>query len=603
MGRLFHPSRLVACVLATALSAVSASAQKGPPPRKDYPPPSDYSEPAEQELAELLAQPEDVAWFRNAKLGIMIHWGPVTLTGEPMSWGRRGPRPGANRRARNGVPQAEYDQLYRKFDPVNFDAGDWLEAIEGSGAKYFVFTTKHHDGFAMWDTETSEYDIMNSPFGRDIVGELAAAAEHTPVRTMWYYSQPDWHHPNALQDGHYEKYLPYMKAQLNELLTKYGDVDGIFFDHLGSNYYHWDTISLLPELRRLQAGLIVNNRIGNRLPKKYQGDYHVYELSVGPYGDDRVWESAITLSKAWAWHGGDLTKSPEATLRMFLQVIGNGGNLTLNIAPQPDGEIFAKDKEVLAHLGQFTEKYAEAIYETRKGLYKPGVWGVSTTRDNELYLFLLEQSANGELTVDLPSLPVPPTAIDLLSEGTLESNYDVGLHLKVRAAGDATPPVVRLQFDRPLDQFGAIETFDPARRIELQSITASSERDEKFSVDTLMGETGRGVFGEGVHIKNWWEPSAEDPKPQLLLELSEPTEIQSIVISESIRSFSVEKFSVDYRGAHGDWHSVYRGSTIGEALAIRLDTPETSAVRVTFEQASDGSPNITAIDLIGRTRP
>ena len=583
--------------LACLLWAAPSLAQEGPPPGRDLAPPPGYEEPTQEQLSALIAPSEETVWFRNAKLGIMIHWGPVTLTGVPMSWGRDGPRPGAGRRARDGVPQETYDNLYRSFNPLKFDAEEWLEAIEGSGAGYFVFTTKHHDGFAMWDSDTTEYDIMSSPFRRDIVGELAHAASETPVRTFWYYSQPDWHHPAALQEGHYGEYLPYMRKQLRELLTNYGEVDGIFFDHLASKHYHWDTINLIPELREMQPGLLVNQRIGNRLPEDYQGDYGVYELGIGPRDEERPWESAITLSKAWAWHGGDLTKSPDATLRMFLSVIGNGGNLALNIAPQPDGQIFAGDLEVLAHLGRFNELYGEAVFGTRQGLYEPGPWGTSTMRGDGLYLFVTQQTDNDTISVQLPELPFAPRSIELLTPGQVESRVNDGLELVITPGEHDFPQVVRLLYDQTLENLTPVPTFDPANLVEPVAITASSERSERFSTSVLTAPDDRGVFGEGVHIKSWWEPGANDTAPTITVELENAIPVSSIVLSESVRSFGVDRFRVFYRDDNHYWVPAFHGTTIGMNLGIELDSPPTDAIRVVFDEFEAGSPNITAIDI------
>ena len=231
----------------------------------------------------MLAPEDSLRWHRDAKLGISIHWGPVTLSEVPMSWGRHGPRPGAGRPATSGIPMDEYDQLYRRFDPVEFDAREWIDLFQRAGARYFYFTAKHHDGFCMWDSQTTDYDIMSTPFARDVVAELAAAARERDLKIFWYYSQPDWFHPNALQDGHYEEYLPYLQRQVDELLNAYGPIDGLWFDHLGSRHYHWNSVEWLPALRAEHPGLLFNNRIGHGLPPQYQGDWFVYELRVGPW--------------------------------------------------------------------------------------------------------------------------------------------------------------------------------------------------------------------------------------------------------------------------------------------------------------------------------
>lgn len=570
---------------------------------KTPPPPPGYKPPTRAQLDTLLSEPGAVDWHQDAKLGIFIHWGPVTLTGVPMSWGRFGPRPGAGRNAAKGVAAEEYDQLYKTFDPVNFDAAEWMELIKGAGAEYFIFTTKHHDGFAMWDTDTTDYNIMNGPFKRDIVKELSEAAKAEDVKTFWYYSQPDWTHPNALQDGHYEKYLPYMRAQLDELVTRYGKVDGIWFDHLATKTYHWDTLNLIPQLRAKQHGILFNQRIGNGLAdRKYAGDYATYELRVGPYDEPRPWESEITLSKAWAWHGGDSTKSYDTVLRMFLQTVGNGGTLALNIAPQPDGEIFYKDKIVLARLGEYISKYGAAIKGTRKGPYKAGPWGSSAIKTNangyDVFLYAMEQSSTGELKFSLPPLKTKPLSAELLTKGQLSAKLDGGNYrFKILNAAAPDPSIIKLSFKgKPPGETG-IETFPLASVITPKSITASTNRSDKYSVDVLMGRGGKGTFGEGAHIKNWWSPKPSDKAPALTIALDQVEALDGIMLSESIRSHVVDKFTIKYEDKSGQMKTAFSGTHIGETLFINLGGIETSKLSIDFDSVINDEPNITALTL------
>jgi len=564
------------------------------------PPPSGYTEPTKADLDGLLAKPADLQWHKDAKLGISIHWGPVALTGVPMSWGRHGARPGAGSTAKSGVPAEEYDQLYTKFNPVKFDASEWIKLFKQAGAKYFYFTSKHHDGFCMFDSKLTDYDIMSGPFKRDVVGELASAAHENDIKVFWYYSQPDWTHPNALQDGHYEKYLPYMKGQLKELLTNYGKIDGIWFDHLASQHYHWDTLNLVPGMRAMQPGLLVNKRVGNGLPEEYQGDFTVYELRVGPHEEPRQWESNITLGKAWAWHGGDLVKPFDTTLRLFLQVVANGGNLLLNLGPKPDGEIYEKDRLVLEQLGTWMDDYSAAIYGTTKGTYKPGLWGGSTVKGDQLFLYVLQQAQGDTLEFTLPALPVAPTSAKLLTPGSLETKLGkIGNQFTITGKPRLEPAVIQLSFDRDISGLEAVETYPRDKKLGVAKISASSDRGGKFSVDALMEQSNKGVFGEGIHIKNWWAPKESDKTPFLEIELEKPAAIDSLFINESIRAYAVRKFRVLFADSAGTWQETFAGTTIGEMLAVKLGTPETKRIRIEFQETEDGKPNITTVELFG----
>jgi len=212
----------------------------------------------------IYAAPESLEWFEAARYGVFMHWGPYSLAKVPASWGRNGPRPGAGRQASSGVPQEEYDNLYKKFNPVDFDADEWIRMVKDTGAKYFIFTTKHHDGFCMFDAKNTDYKITNTPFGRDVAKELADACHKYGIKIFWYYSQPDWHHPDCLTENN-DRYREYMFTQLEQLLTDYGPVAGVFFDGLGTKYYEWDTPRMLKMMRTLQPGILINSRWGARI--------------------------------------------------------------------------------------------------------------------------------------------------------------------------------------------------------------------------------------------------------------------------------------------------------------------------------------------------
>lgn len=591
-------SGLIAALVAA--SAASAAPQKDKPGKMPLPPPPPgFVEPTQAQLDALLVDPKHLAWREDAKLGIAVHWGPVSLTGAPMSWGRLGERPGAGKPATNGVPAKEYDLLYRRFNPEKFDAAQWIDLFKRAGAGSFVFTTKHHDGFCMWDSALTDYDIMSTPFGRDVTAELAEAAHERDLKIIWYHSQPDWTHPDALREHHYDRYLPYLKGQLEELLTHYGAIDGVWFDHLATRHYHWDALNLVPWMRERQPGLLINGRIGHGLPDRFTGDYDVFEMRVGPYDAARGWQSIITLSKAWGWHGGDLTKPFDATLRLLLQVVGNGGELMLNVGPTPEGEVFADDAAVLERIGAWLDDHGDAVYETRKGVYMPGPWGASTQKGRDLFLLVMEQAARDALAFDLPALPVQPESVELMTPGTLHEALDADRWSFTLNRADGTmPAVVRLRFARPLDGMEPVETFPEAKRIPLAAITASSERGgKKFSAAGLLEQSSEGVFGEGIHIKSWWAPGHGDQDPWIEVELDHATPVGTLMLSESMRAYATRAFRVSWADGDGAWHEAFAGSTIGEMLFVQLNAPKTRRLKIEFLETIESPPNITAVTL------
>lgn len=166
-------------------------------------------------------------WWREAKFGVFICWGPCSIAAQEIGWSRNGPRPGLNPdHAEGGVPLEVYDNLYLQFNPTAFNAAEWAALVKESGAKYVIFLTKHHDGFCMFDSALTDYKVTNTPFGRDVTAELAQAFQDAGIRIFWYYSQPDWHHPDYRTANH-NRYIEYLHGQIRELCTKYGKIDGV----------------------------------------------------------------------------------------------------------------------------------------------------------------------------------------------------------------------------------------------------------------------------------------------------------------------------------------------------------------------------------------
>jgi alpha-L-fucosidase len=363
------------------------------------------------------APQEDLKWFRDAKFGMFIHWGPVSLTGGELSWCRGAKRPfdvlDGGSPSETGwerllVPGDQYDNLYKSFNPVNFDADQWARIAKDAGMKYMVFTAKHHDGFSNFHTEYSEYNIANTPFKRDIVKELADACRRHGLKFGVYYSQRDWYHPAYLK-GDNSEYREFMFNQIRELLTNYGKIDIMWFDSFGESDLEkdWDIDNLLKMVRRLQPGILVNNRLAilggyNKGPEKFWGDYDTPEQRVGKYQDHRPWESCITLvGHQWSWKpGGEMFTLKECIDKLVMSVCGDG-NLLLNVGPMPTGEIEKRQVDRLKEIGGWLKKYGQSIYGTRGGPVLPADWGGSTCTEKNIYLHVIN---SGEKTIRVPDI-------------------------------------------------------------------------------------------------------------------------------------------------------------------------------------------------------
>ncbi len=321
----------------------------------------------------LKAKPEDMAWWRAVRFGLFIHWVPVSLKGTEIGWSRGGERRG--RRGRGPIPVEVYDNLYKRFNPTEFDAPEWVEIAKAAGMKYLVFTTKHHDGFCMFDTKLSDYKITSpeSPFRRDVTAEIAEACRDAGIRIFWYYSQPDWHHPDYRTKTH-GRYIQYLHGQLRELCTNYGKVDMIWFDGLGGKPSDWDSRRLFKMIRALQPQVLINNRAG--LP----GDFDTPEQRVGRFQTDRPWESCITICRQWAWKPNDRMKPLKQCIATLVRCAGGDGNLLLNVGPMPTGEIEPRQVARLKEIGSWLDRCVQSIYATRGGPFRPASWGAATCK-------------------------------------------------------------------------------------------------------------------------------------------------------------------------------------------------------------------------------
>ncbi|MBM3335782.1 alpha-L-fucosidase, partial [Candidatus Sumerlaeota bacterium] len=340
----------------------------------------------------LQAKPGQMQWWRDAKFGLFIHWGPVSLKGTEIGWSRGGERRGRKDKSTGPIPVEEYDNLYKKFNPIKFNADEWVAIAKAAGMNYMVFTSKHHDGFSMFDSKMTTYTIMRSPFGRDVVGELARACHKAGLKVGWYYSPPDWYHPDYRTDRH-ARYIEFLHGQLRELCTNYGKIDIIWFDGLGGKPDDWDTTRLITMIRKLQPAVIINNRAG------VPADHDTPEQRIGRFQTDRAWESCITIGTQWAWKPDDKIKSLKQCIDTLVRVVGGDGNLLFNVGPMPTGEIEPRQVERLKEMGAWLRKYGETIYGARGGPFEPGPWGAATYRGNTIYVHILDWKLEGDVVV------------------------------------------------------------------------------------------------------------------------------------------------------------------------------------------------------------
>ena len=399
--------------------------------------------------------PERLRWWSDARFGIFIHWGPVSLKGTEISWSRANSNPKCPNQG--AIPVDVYDHLYEQFNPTNFNAAEWIGLAKAAGAGYVVLTAKHCDGFLLWHSQVSDYNIAHSPFRRDICSELSAAARQQGLRMGWYFSPMDWRDLD-FRTSRNAAFVTRMQGEVRELLGNYGRIDLLWFDW-DSREPLYDQAQTYAIVKSLQPQIIINNRLdlgigsSDRQILSKSADYYTPEQSVGAYDDQRPWESCMTVSRKgqWAWGGKeDGVKSFRTCLEMLIQCAGGDGNLLFNIGPMPNGEIAPEQQERLRQIGSWLASHGESIYGTRGGPFKPGKYGVSTRKGNTIYLHLTDATAK---TVTLPPLRAHVLRSHLLNGGPVEvrqTSERLEIALPAPAPESEMPPIdtiVALELD------------------------------------------------------------------------------------------------------------------------------------------------------------
>ena len=391
--------------------------------------PSRGADPADSKPVAAPPTEAAIANWRAKRFGMFIHWGPVSLTGKEIGWSRG-----------KETPVETYDNLYKEFNPTKFNADEWVAVAKAAGMKYIVLTTKHHDGFCLWDTKQTDYNIMNTPFKRDVVKELAEACKKGGVAFGTYYSACDWHHPAFPNTGHagrtknpnadLKAYDAYLQAQVTELVKNYGPLFTMWFD-VPQSYDGTYGIPMVNMLRKLQPDLMINNRpysiggkgsgMGHQIAI---GDYDTPEQKIGGFQIDRPWETCMTICHQWAWKPDDKMKSLEECIHTLIRTNGGDGNLLFNVGPQPDGLIEARQVERLKEMGAWLAKHGDAVYGTRGGPWKPAPQMLSTRKADKIYLHLLKKTVG---PVTLTALPVAIQSAKLLNGATIQPQTKDGV--------------------------------------------------------------------------------------------------------------------------------------------------------------------------------
>ena len=395
--------------------------------------------------------------FQDDKFGMFIHWGVYSVLGDG-EWVFH------NRK----LTLQEYERVPQFFDPEKFDAKAWVSLAKAAGMKYITITSRHHDGFAMFDSKVSDWNIVQrTPYAKDPLKMLADECHRQGIKLFFYYSQLDWHHPDyfprgktAMDQGAWDNgrpdhgdwnvYLDYMNGQLRELLTNYGPVGGIWFDGMWDKpEADWQLQKTYWLIHQLQpAALIIPNH--HETPKPGE-DVQTFEKDLPGQNsagfntkfvsDQLPLESSNTLNGSWGFNISDSKyKSVEEVEEMLVRAAGNNSNLLLNIGPMPNGEIQPEFVTRLRAVGEWVSRYGDSIYGTRGGPWMPGDWGVSTQKKDKVYVHVLHWNA--------PLLALPPLGKTVKSAHALSDHVAVTVTQNAEGIVLRLPPAKKAEVDR-----------------------------------------------------------------------------------------------------------------------------------------------------------
>jgi len=451
-----------------------------------------------------------MAWWREARFGMFIHWGLYAIPAG--SWaGKDVPGAAEWLMFTAQVPKKEYEPLAKQWNPTKFDAREWVRVAKEAGMKYIVITSKHHEGFGLWPSELNDWNVGRTPFKRDVLKELAAACKEAGIRLCFYHSIMDWDHPDYLpkrawdKEGeakaNFDRYVKTLKGQLKELLTEYGDIGILWFDgEWEGTWTHERGQDLYNFVRSLQPNIIVNNRVdtgrngmAGGSSAKQAGDYGTPEQEIpanGMPGTD--WESCMTMNDTWGFSKHDHNwKSSTTLVRNLIECVSKGGNYLLNVGPTAEGMIPAESITRLTDVGRWMGANHNAIYGTSAGPFPKALpWGRVSRKGNHLYLYVYEGDH-----ILLPGLKTDVTGVKGLLYGQAASFKVTGDGVEVDLKGigrDEHATVLDLTYRGPLEVVSTSLKQLPDGSIDLLAADA-----------TINGGTAR---LQGDNIGYWLDP-------------------------------------------------------------------------------------------------
>lgn len=494
-------------------------------------------------------------WWREARFGMFIHWGVYSVPAGTYH-GKQIGGIGEWIMNRGKIPVAEYKSFAKQFNPVKYDADQWVQLAKEAGMKYIVITSKHHDGFAMFDSKVTDWDIVDAaPYGKDVLKPLSEACRRHGLKLGFYYSQAqDWNHPGGAaagghwdpaQDGDMTKYIRQIAVpQVKEILSNYGPIAVLW----------WDTpidmtkerADMLLPLLALQPGIIWNNRLGSG----YQGDLSTPEQHIPATGLDVDWETCMTMNGTWGYKSYDNNwKSTETLVRNLVDIASKGGNYLLNVGPTSEGLIPGPSVQRLKQIGKWMKVYGDSIYATTASPFSTKLaWGRCTKklRDNGATLYLHVFDWPSDKTLLIPGLKNKVRDARLMANQqqlTTESSPDgVIVHLPAQQL-DAIDTVLVIDVDGPLDIAKVLPKPAANGALTLPAQSADIHNPGQNAGARVESKYGKPNIGFWLDPKSWIEWSFKIDKPgtyNATIEVAVPGDHVSVNVAIGDRQIPVE---------------------------------------------------------------
>jgi alpha-L-fucosidase len=526
-----------------------------------------------------------MAWWKEARFGMFIHWGIYSVPAGTYD-GKKISGIGEWIMNKGKIPMVEYQKYAAQFNPVKYNAEEWVRLAKEAGMKYMVITSKHHDGFAMFKSDVSNFNIVDAtPFKRDAIKELAAACKKYNMKLGLYYSQAqDWNHPGGaanggqwdpMQKGSMDEYLDKVAVpQIKEILTKYGPISVLWFD-TPTDMNKERAEKILP-LLKLQPNIIINNRLGGG----YSGDLETPEQSIPSTGiPGKNWESCMTMNDTWGFKSYDNNwKSTTTLLRNLIDIASKGGNYLLNVGPTSEGLIPDSSVVRLKAVGKWLKTNGQSVYGTSPSPFPYLKWGRCTRKGQTLYLHVFEWPVSGQLIVPLENKVVK--AIMLANPKQVLKSATTNGHLVIevpKEAPDNIATVIAIQIVGEPTAEAA-----PSKGLKGNASTFEPGFEPSKAFDGNLGTR--------------WKAAQNEKTGWLEADFGKPVKICAVAVQEG-GSFekNISKYQFEYKDGT-EWKVIFTGKTIGQGFMKAFPTVEAQQFRLNVTE-SKATPFITDMQL------